>query len=260
MDDEHIIRAGLQSLDWPSIGVRVIAVADNGINAMQEVHKTMPDIVLSDVKMPVMSGIELAHKVKKLNPNCIFIFFSGYSEFSLVKAALVAEAFDYILKPSDPQEIFGCIKRATEKIHSVDVRFEKTESPPSREKHHVFEIDEFMVVKSEQAAKIIEYIKHNYTGECSLQKASDSLNYTPVHINRILKKNTKHTFHELLMTIRMFISKDYLVNTQLPIMDISEKVGISDQRYFSQVFKKTFGVSPSSYRAAHGDGNEKNLL
>jgi len=238
VDDEHIIRAGLQSLDWQTIDVEACAVADNGINALADFHRTRPDIVLSDVKMPVVSGIELAQKVKKLDPDCIFIFFSSHSEFSLVKAALVVEAFDYILKPSDPREILECIKRATEKICIAKA-----------EKKTRFDIDEFMVVKNEQAARIINYIKQNYAGECSLQTAADNLNYTPVHINRILKKNTNRTFHELLMTLRMNISRDYLTNTQLSIMDISEKVGINDQRYFSQVFKRAFGASPSSYRA-----------
>ena len=251
VDDEHIIRTGLQSLDWTSVNVEVCAVADSGITALEEVLRHMPDIVLTDVMMPGMTGLELASKARKINENCIFVFFSGYAEFYLVKEALAIQAFDYILKPSDPQEIFDCVTRAIEKLNSLNksqVNFSKSKINT----RYMFDIDEFIAVKNEQAAKITDYIKLNYTGECSLHEASSALHYSPVHINRILKKNKGYTFHELLMTVRLFKSREYIANTQLSILDVAEKVGISDQRYFSQVFKRTFSLSPRNFRKMHG--------
>ena len=247
-DDEHYIRTGLQSLDWASVGVEVCAVTDNAINAIQEIFRQMPDIVLSDVKMPGMSGIEFATKMKKINPDCIFVFFSAYAEFSLVKAALGVQAFDYILKPSDPQEILDCIKRATEKLCLAKESQGATAGENKPYAFEAFEIDEFLAVKNEQAAKIMQFIKSNYEGECTLGEASNSLNYSSAHINRILKKNTGRTFHEVLMAVRLFKSREYILNTDMRVSDIAERVGISDQRYFSQVFKRAFGSSPLSYR------------
>lgn len=245
-DDEHIIRSGLESLDWESIGVEVCAVAENGIDALQKILATRPGIILSDIKMPGMSGIELARESRRHEQNGLFIFFTGHSEFNLVKEALVAEAFDYILKPSTPEEIFECVQRAVDKIDAG--RRQKALGEENSGLVDGCDISFFFEVQDEQTSKILDFIKENYANDCSLAQVSKSLNYSPVHLNRILRKNTPYTFHELLMVMRLFKSCQYLTNTELPIFSIAEKVGIGDQRYFSQVFKRTFGVSPGQYR------------
>ena len=245
-DDEYVIRSGLESLDWESIGVEVCAVAENGPDALKKILATSPGIILSDIKMPGISGIELAHECRKHDQNGLFIFFTGHSEFNLVKEALVAEAFDYILKPSTPEAIFECVQRAVNKIDvGKRVKISEGEFDDTVEG---CDIGVFFDVRDEQTAKILDFIKENYAGDCTLRQVSKSLNYSPVHLNRILRKNTPYTFHELLMIMRLFKACRYLIDTKMPILNVAENVGIGDQRYFSQVFKRTFGMTPGQYR------------
>ena len=88
-DDEELTRAGLiSSIDWDALGVEQIFQADDGLKALQiaTVHK--PDIILSDIRMPRLSGIEMAEEVEKILPDTSLIFMSGYSDKEYLKAAI----------------------------------------------------------------------------------------------------------------------------------------------------------------------------
>lgn len=113
-DDEAIIRKGLLSLDWESIGVHIVGAVSNGIEALEMVQSQKVDIVLSDIRMPGMDGIELAQFLKS-NELCVkMIFLSGYDDFQYAQEATKWGVSEYILKPTKPEEIFSCVIRVYE--------------------------------------------------------------------------------------------------------------------------------------------------
>ena len=101
VDDEPLVRSGLlNSIKWKEYRFNVIGAASNGVEATQLIEKNRPDVVLTDIRMPGMDGLELAEWIRERFPNIFIIFLTGYSEFEYARAALKLEAVDYLLEPT----------------------------------------------------------------------------------------------------------------------------------------------------------------
>lgn len=99
VDDETIILSGIKFLvDWEKIGCVISATARNGEDALEQIRKMPPDIVLADINMPVMDGITLLSKVSQEFPHIVFIMLTNLEEFELARKALQNRAVDYLLK------------------------------------------------------------------------------------------------------------------------------------------------------------------
>ena len=118
VDDDRYVRKGLISLiDWEGCGYEVCAEADNGEDALEYIQRYNPDLVITDIKMPVLDGLELIKNIvehKKANPN--FIIISGYSDFKYAQKALKYGVQDFILKPIDKEEMEETLKKVAEKL------------------------------------------------------------------------------------------------------------------------------------------------
>ena len=104
-DEEDVIRAMLKKIDWEGLGFRIMGYAHNGIEALDLAEAETPDVVMTDIKMPYMDGMELARNLKLLYPAVRILFFSGFDEFEYAKEAIRLEAEEYILKPVDAEEL-----------------------------------------------------------------------------------------------------------------------------------------------------------
>lgn len=113
VDDEELTRTGLiQSIDWKSLGITQVLQADDGQNGWLTAKKALPDIILTDVRMPRMNGIEMSEKIQQLKPDCPIIFMSGYSDKEYLKAAIKLRAVRYVEKPIDAQEVTEAVSEA----------------------------------------------------------------------------------------------------------------------------------------------------
>jgi two-component system, response regulator YesN len=100
VDDEDMIRQGImQSVDWNDFNMRVIGEAEDGEEALEIFTKHKPQVILTDIKMPFMDGLELLEKIKAENDDTYIIIISGYDEFQYAQKALKLGAYDFILKP-----------------------------------------------------------------------------------------------------------------------------------------------------------------
>lgn len=124
VDDEYIIRQSIkQLLDWEKYGYKIIGEASNGKEAIELAQNEQPDIVLTDISMPVMNGIELTKELHKMNKYIQVIILSGYNDFEYVKGAFQNSAVDYMLKPlSDPIELLEILQKAVNRIPSVSIK------------------------------------------------------------------------------------------------------------------------------------------
>ncbi|MCM8710735.1 response regulator [Clostridium sp. SYSU_GA19001] len=113
VDDEILELETLRDyVDWNSLGVQVVATARNGKEALEKACKYKPDIIITDIKMPIMDGIEFTKGLRKQNINSKIIFLTGYDDFTYAKNALKVNAIDYILKPVDMNELKDVILKA----------------------------------------------------------------------------------------------------------------------------------------------------
>lgn len=118
VDDEPNARYGLRDyFNWSQYGIEVIGEADDGESALEAMDGRMPDIVLTDVKMPNMDGIQLSEKLREKCENIKIVFISGHDDVNYLKSALKADVIDYILKPINMKELGETIKKV---VHILD--------------------------------------------------------------------------------------------------------------------------------------------
>ena len=119
-DDERLIRESLhQLIEWEKYGVEVVATANNGKVALQQTLELMPDILLSDINMPEMSGVELIQALSEAHSPCKVIFLSAYSDFAYAQSAIRFGVYDYILKPIDEEQLIQTVLSCAQSILSA---------------------------------------------------------------------------------------------------------------------------------------------
>ncbi|MDE7059908.1 MAG: AraC family transcriptional regulator [Lachnospiraceae bacterium] len=118
VDDEPIVKIALRSMiDWNALGFHICATTSNGEEALEMTHRFHPDLIICDLKMPVMDGLELIKEIKKQEIPCEFLVISNYEDFNYVRTALVLGAADYILKVSiSPEELTMQLQKIREKL------------------------------------------------------------------------------------------------------------------------------------------------
>ena len=113
IDDERLIRNGLLDyLDWQSLGIEIVALCANGQEGLTAIHTYDPDLVLSDISMPLMDGVQLLKTIRMEGyQHTAFIFISSYSEFRYAQEAVKYNAFEYLLKPLEAPVLEDCVRR-----------------------------------------------------------------------------------------------------------------------------------------------------
>ncbi|MCD8103816.1 MAG: response regulator [Lachnospiraceae bacterium] len=256
-DDEKMIRDGLAGMKWDRQQIEVVGVARNGLEAQEYIDGMEFDILLTDIKMPGMGGVELAKNLQKTNASAKTILLSGYGEFSLAQQAIGCGVFDYILKPSTPDQIIDSVNRACEAINQERqakryVRNLEQKVDGYREVLGAREV----VEDTEKTAGIqdmLSYIYGHYAENLTLSQLAEQFYFSPVYMSSYIKRHTGHTFLEILTSVRMFHTARLLRETSLKNREIGMRVGIPDERYLGQVFKKTFGATPYEYRKQVSD-------
>jgi two-component system response regulator YesN len=124
-DDERIIRETISTLiDWEGLGISLVGLAQNGFDAYNLILDESPDIVLTDIKMPGLTGLELIQKIYEINQKTKFIILSGYSDFEYAKTAMKYGVRHYILKPCNEEQIIHSIKEIIQEL-SKETAFAK---------------------------------------------------------------------------------------------------------------------------------------
>ena len=124
-DEEDVVEAIVQKIDWDRLGYSLAGYAKNGLEALEIAEEKQIDVVLTDIKMPYMDGLTLSHRLKELYPSIKIIIFSGFDEFEYAKVAIRLEAEEYMLKPVDAGEL----SRVFQKVHeALDQEFDEKQS------------------------------------------------------------------------------------------------------------------------------------
>lgn len=118
-DDPHIVKALTDHIDWPSIGLRIAGTASNGVDALEMFQQLRPDLVMTDVYLPGMTGLELTQALRRDHPHLPIIILSGYDEFENARAAMRWGVNHFLLKPAEVEEIESVLR---EVLLEQDVR------------------------------------------------------------------------------------------------------------------------------------------
>lgn len=253
VDDERIIRDGLATLiNWDILSCNLIAIEKNGstaYNRIMDTAKTTPDIVITDIMMPIMNGLELIEKTLSLVSPPIFIVLSGYNDFEYAKTAMLYGVKYYVLKPTSEEEIQNILKKACEDVN-VTRRINEAISISNVKKNtnHDYSIP---------VSAILDAIDtHIGNPDLSLKWIADQLLFmNESYLSKLFKKEVHKNFSDYLQEKRIAMAKENLLSgNDKKIYEVFELLGFDiNTRYFSQVFKKYTGLTPSEYRKKHNN-------
>lgn len=169
VDDEDIVINGLTTvINWKEHQIEIVGTATNGQKALKIIQEQKPDIILTDICMPGMDGLQLIKKVKEEQPNTVFIIISGYAEFEYAKSAIELDVIDYLIKPVDIEEIIGVIKKSIKKNETLqqDQRKQEQIKRYQRELIEKYFLDLLLGLK--MADKAIDHDFNQFTVFCFL--------------------------------------------------------------------------------------------
>lgn len=130
-DEQEVISVIEHKVSWGELGFEVIGSASNGAKAFEIAEKMQPDVVLTDIKMPYVDGLELSKQLKNEYPNIRIVIFTGFDEFEYAKEAIHLEIEEYLLKPVNSEELSDCLKRLKKSLdceHNEKLNVEKLEN------------------------------------------------------------------------------------------------------------------------------------
>lgn len=117
VDDEEEIRLGIsRKIDWENLGFSLAGQAQNGVEALEVCEQVKPDVVISDIKMPFMDGLELGRRLRQTLPAAKLVILTGFDDFEFARQAVSINVFEYLLKPVDAQELSLILSRLHQEI------------------------------------------------------------------------------------------------------------------------------------------------
>lgn len=254
VDDERIVREAIASpAVWNGYPVSVVKAASNAIEALDYIDEHKVDLILTDIKMPVMDGIELMKRVRTLRPETVFIILSGYAEFSYAQEALRYGARDYLLKPLDEKTLVSVVLKCMEEEKSrrfIDTMHRTPAFTPAfAEKQSE---NRSKNCYSQTILKIMEVVDAEIANkELSLKWISaHKLFLNENYLSKMFQKEVKQRFTVYLLERRMFLAMKMLAdNPDALIQDVASETGFGDNpQYFSITFKKYTGYTPTEYK------------
>ena len=239
VDDEYDIREGLAKLiNWNEQGFAVTSVAGDGIEALEVYMEERPSLVITDIKMPGMDGLELAGKLRSICSDVEIIILSGYNDFEYARQALKHKVSGYILKPVLVDEL--CSELEEVRLHLS----EKSGFQPSpKEMHHSVRTDKQSVL----VTGILDYIIANLHEDINLKKLSSLFYVNAIYLGQLFRKETGMYFHSYMNRLRIEKAKALLVENRFSINAVSEMVGYKNLEHFYLSFKNIEGCSPGEY-------------
>ncbi|MDR1616058.1 MAG: response regulator [Syntrophomonadaceae bacterium] len=241
VEDEDLIRNNIiKKIENLRMPFALAGSADNGQDALAIIDRCCPDIVFTDIKMPIMDGLELAEELHFSYPQIKIIIITAYQDFLFAQKAIRFGVNDYILKPVDLCEMEALLNRILESFKISGEKSYRLFSGRNTEKCYT---------KEETIRMVENYIRKNYQNEITLGTIAEEAGFTPDYLSRLFKKRNKESPVKFLTRIRVEKAKNLLI--ELPEAEvgiIGEMVGYKDPYYFSRVFKTNTGMYPTEFR------------
>uniref|UniRef100_UPI003FEDD665 response regulator transcription factor n=1 Tax=Faecalibacterium prausnitzii TaxID=853 RepID=UPI003FEDD665 len=258
-DDEKLEREALAELVQRRFEREVVLeVAENGRKAADTAVLWGADLILMDIEMPGMSGLDAARAVLAQRPSCRVIFVTAYSLFQYAHEAVHLGACDYLLKPVDPDELEASVRRAMRQIETERKLEELAAARPQPEQTDTEEEAEDAPEESENSqtalvmAHVRRYLEDNYMFDLSLDSVGEILHISPAYLSAQFKKYQKMNFLDCLTELRINAAKELLADPFRSSAEVASMVGYEDASYFARAFKKRTGMTPTQYRRQAG--------
>ena len=238
VEDEEMLRKGIVlAVDWAALDCVMVAEAANGEEALEAVERYEPSLIITDLHMPRMGGIEMLEALRNRGNNAFVIILTAYDKFAYAQSALRLGAVDFLLKPFHDGEL-------ERSILAVQKRLKGGGETP--------DLLTFGMKKGDKSRYVLEamnYIGAHYNNpNISVGVIAQSIGISEGHLSHIFKRETDYTLLNYLTRYRIHRAMELLKSGRLKVYEVADKVGYRDITYFSTTFKRLVGVSPSEYQ------------
>jgi YesN/AraC family two-component response regulator len=243
VEDEKLIAKNIaKNIELVNEHFKVISIESNGEDALSYIKEHTPNVIFTDIQMPVMDGIELIKQISEYNNYIKCVVLSGHDDFAYAKSAIEYGVFAYLLKPVNIDELSNLLKRLELIFLSNHELFTSSQN--------------FTSYRSDETACLIKnYIEQNYQKPIDLNIIADHFSFSPSYLTKIFVKYTNITPSKYILNYRINIAKQLLGDFSLTINMVANMVGYTDPFHFSKSFKQVVGKSPASYRESLSKSN-----
>lgn len=235
VDDEKMMKEYTKFVIQEEALPITVFEASNGEEAILQAEKLQPDVIFMDIKMPQVNGLEATEIIKQRQPSTTIIFLSAYDKFEYAQRALRLGAYDYLLKPIPPKDLKELLMKLLENQKQSPV--EDLQEEKGKE-----------IYEDEVILRAKEYIEGHYHSKIHLQDVADYVGLSNTYFSKFFKQKTGVNFSNHLNLVRIQKAKELMRNPNLSLNEVSYRVGYEDLSYFSIVFQKHEGVTPTAYR------------
>lgn len=251
-DEPRTIDALEKNVDWRGCGIRKLYRSVSMQEAILAIEQHHPEIMVCDIEMPSGSGLQLLEwlREQKQKINCIFV--TCHPEFDYMRKAIQLQCYDYILKPINYEEFSRVLTELVRKMEALEnghdadraVNWGGITDLDIRERGRA---DRERNVELE----VKKYIQEHMVDNITVSSIAGELHFNPQYLMRAFKSKTDMSIVEYITKARLDTAKKILKDTGLPIKTVANMVGYDDYAYFTRVFRKELGMSPSQYRSLH---------
>lgn len=238
VEDEQRAREGLAKLITSlSDEYEVVGQAGNGQAALDLILKHLPDVVFTDIKMPVMDGITMTRMARAHGITSQFVVISAYGDFDMARQFISLGIAEYMLKPITKESLELTLKRLQIRLGGGNINAKESRAA-LREQYP----DAHPLI-----LKTLDIIERCYSGKINQKELAQELNVSAEYFSYLFAKNTGETFSNFIRDYRIEQAKYLYRSGEIDKKEVPYAVGFSDAKYYCQVFKKVTGETPSEY-------------
>lgn len=250
VDDMQDEREGIRFLiDTYKLHVDVVEMS-NGEDAFHYLLENHVDLLLTDIKMPFMDGLELTRRARNLDEQLKIIIFSAHGEFEYARRAIPYKVEHYILKPIEVGEFVQVMEQTIRLCEQAQELKRQEGIVQQTLRLAVQSENRDLNAKSTNKGigHIMDIIHTEYMNDLGLEYIAEKVYMSPGYVSNLFKKETGQSFMRALTAHRLLKAQELLRETNMKVADISRRVGYPNPSYFCNLFKSHFGVSPAQFR------------
>ncbi len=241
VEDERLIAKNIaKHIEEENPRFKVCGIFSNGMDALDAIRQQPPDVVFTDISMPVMTGLELAGELQSTMNTIRCVIITGYADFEYARSALHYGVKDYLLKPVDREELHKVLM-------NLELSFADIAEAGRSEEHPETDLSPEEIVRL-----VKEYIHQHYSEELDLNTISQKLGFSSSYLTKIFNRIEQTPPSKYIRGYRMGIAKQLMSDKKMTLQQVAAAVGYNDPFHFSKSFKQTCGTTPTEYRASLG--------
>ena len=254
VDDEFEIRNGLGNyIPWVELGFVVAGLFGNGRDALEFLRTQVVDVLMTDIRMPVVDGMELIRQARVLQPSLTCVVLSGHRDFEYARSAMTLGVRHYIVKPTKYQQLASIFTQIAQELLEAEGAAVLTSGSlqagpaPFR--------NQDSVDPNQQTIRSIKQFINGHLGSASLEEVASHVRMNPNYLSTYFHQHTGQPFGEYLIKTRMAMAAELLKKSPKRIGEIADYVGYGSANSFSRTFRTQHGISPKDYRRLYGMQN-----